>query len=423
MHRYAVLCLWPASSVTYLAEDGPNFYFIDHPSPRGQVNGVIAVLSLKQCQALVPSAPARSVDSSTAITRFWRCRSLSSASVALASQATPSQVNPAPAVENVRATAVPAPHLQAEPIDPLYLFACQVAWEQEEEPSAAWELIRAANCGDEETRAHARALLGNSQHLFGSGVSTGTQMARSRKRAATAETDMNTPYDLEIIENCTECTNTHAGFFCGFSHRVLQALNRASQKSTLPAGAILFVEGQAPRGVFIICSGKVNLSTTSHEGKTLILKTAMPGEALGLSAAISGMGYETTAETAMPCQVNFVDRKQFLELMEAHSETGLHTAQSLSRDYHAAYRDIHDLVLTRSSSGKLARLLLSISDQDGDDETSLSLMTHEEIGLRIGASRETVTRLLTKLRKKQLIRLDGPNLVIRDRSGLEALAS
>jgi CRP-like cAMP-binding protein len=44
---------------------------------------------------------------------------------------------------------------------------------------------------------------------------------------------------------------------------------------------ILFVEGQTPRGVFIVCSGKVNLSTTSREGKILILKTAGPGEALG----------------------------------------------------------------------------------------------------------------------------------------------
>ena len=49
-------------------------------------------------------------------------------------------------------------------------------------------------------------------------------------------------------------------------------------------------------------------------------------------------------------------------------------------------------------------------------------MTHEEMAQRIGASRETVTRLLSNLRKKQLIRLDGPALVIRDRSGLEALA-
>jgi CRP-like cAMP-binding protein len=48
-------------------------------------------------------------------------------------------------------------------------------------------------------------------------------------------------------------------------------------------------------------------------------------------------------------------------------------------------------------------------------------MTHEEMAQRIGASRETVTRLLSHLRKQQLIRLDGPNLVIRDRPGLEAL--
>ena len=79
--------------------------------------------------------------------------------------------------------------------------------------------------------------------------------------------------------------------------------------------------------MFILCSGKVNLSTTSREGKILILKTAEAGEALGLSAAISGMGYEATAETATPCQLNFVDRKHFLELMQSHSEVGMHTAQ------------------------------------------------------------------------------------------------
>jgi CRP/FNR family transcriptional regulator len=108
---------------------------------------------------------------------------------------------------------------------------------------------------------------------------------------------------------------------------------------------------------------------------------------------------------------------------------GAHTAQCLSRDYQTAYRDIHDLVLTRSSAGKLARLLLSQSSRqemdrhDSRGETRVhSLMTHEEMAQRIGASRETVTRLLSHLRKKHLIRLDGPNLIIHDRTGLEALA-
>jgi CRP/FNR family cyclic AMP-dependent transcriptional regulator len=50
-------------------------------------------------------------------------------------------------------------------------------------------------------------------------------------------------------------------------------------------------------------------------------------------------------------------------------------------------------------------------------------LTHEEMAQMIGASRETVTRLLSDLKKKQLIRLEGSTLVIRNRTALEALAS
>jgi CRP/FNR family transcriptional regulator len=237
---------------------------------------------------------------------------------------------------------------------------------------------------------------------------------------------MKAPYGLDIIEDCCQCPESGSGRFCDFSQPALESLSEASHKSVLPAGAILFVEGQTPRGVFIVCSGKVNLSTTSREGKILILKTAEAGEVLGLSAAISGAGYESTAETATPCQLNYIDRKHFLEVMQTHTEVGMHTAQCLSRDSRSAYRDIHDLVLTRSSAGKLARLLLSHSPAPAEDDLETrfrSVMTHEEMAQRIGASRETVTRLLGDLKKKQLIRLEGATLVIRDRIALEALAT
>ncbi len=119
------------------------------------------------------------------------------------------------------------------------------------------------------------------------------------------------------------------------------------------------MEGQKPRGVFILCSGKVKFSATSKDGKVLILKQAEAGEVLGLSAAISGTDYEMTAATCTPRQLDFVGRQDFMALLQAESEVGVHAAQSLSREFQSAYRDIHDLVLARSSSGKLARLLLS----------------------------------------------------------------
>jgi CRP/FNR family transcriptional regulator len=236
---------------------------------------------------------------------------------------------------------------------------------------------------------------------------------------------MNAPYGIEITENCNECSHAKPGFFCDFSPPTLHALNLVSHKSTLPAGAILFVEGQSPRGMFVLCTGKINLSTTSREGKILILKTAEAGEAIGLSAAISGVSYEVTAETATPCQLNFVDRKHLLELLDSQPEIGVHAAMCLSRDFQSAYRDIRDLILTRSSAGKLARLLLSQSlplTLLAAEDRIHSTMTHEEMAQRIGSSRETVTRLLSDLKKKHLIRLDGPTLVIRDRPALEALA-
>ena len=62
----------------------------------------------------------------------------------------------------------PGPRAHPQQPDPLYLFACQLAWGQQEEPSAAWELLAAARSSHADTRAHARALLARSRHLSGS---------------------------------------------------------------------------------------------------------------------------------------------------------------------------------------------------------------------------------------------------------------
>jgi len=309
-------------------------------------------------------------------------------------------------------------------LDPLYVFACYVEWEQREDSGAGWELIAAAESSCDDTRAHARALLAGSRHLGGIGAVPPTPGAPRPKLSFDGEEDMKVPYGLNFVENCCDCSH-RPDYFCSFSDPVRQFLNQNSHKSTLSAGSVLFVEGQNPRGMFILCSGRVNLSTTSRDGKILILKTAQAGEALGLSAAISGLGYETTAETATPCQVNFVERKYLLEMLQASSEVGLHTSQCLSHAFHSAYRDVRDLVLTRSSAGKLAKLLLAQSpnpDLTASEVRVHSFMTHEEMAQRIGASRETVTRLLSDLRRRRLIHFDGPTLVIHDRNALEALA-
>jgi len=227
-----------------------------------------------------------------------------------------------------------------------------------------------------------------------------------------------------MVENCTTCTLRKDGFFCQFSGDLLRSFEAYSHLTSYPGGAVLFVEGQMPRGAFVVCSGKVKITTTSKEGKILILRIAEPGDIIGLSAMISGQTYEIAAETFGPCLINFVEREGLLRLIERSGELGLRSALAVSREFQDAYRGIHELVLTRSSSGKLARLLLSWVGRDGETrEVRIQTpATHEEMAQRIGASRETVTRLLSELRKKDLIRIDGSTLVITNRPALEAMA-
>jgi len=234
------------------------------------------------------------------------------------------------------------------------------------------------------------------------------------------------PYGLEIVESCLTCKLRADKIFCNLPQATVQALEAIKYTTAYPKGAVLFVEGQAPRGVFILCRGRVKLSICSSDGKTLILKIAEAGEVLGLSASVSGKPYELTAETLDPCQVNFVKREDFLRFLRDHNDVCLRVAEQLSEKYNTACHEIRSLGLSHSAAEKLAKLLLEWSIKNGgarQPERMKLTLTHEEIAQMIGTSRETVTRLFADFKKRQLIQLKGSTLVIRNRSALEHLVS
>ena len=237
---------------------------------------------------------------------------------------------------------------------------------------------------------------------------------------------MLSPYGLEIVESCLTCKLRADKIFCNLPQATVQALEAIKYTTAYPKGAVLFVEGQAPRGVFILCRGRVKLSICSSDGKTLILKIAEAGEVLGLSASVSGKPYELTAETLDPCQVNFVKREDFLRFLRDHNDVCLRVAEQLSEKYNTACHEIRSLGLSHSAAEKLAKLLLEWSIKNGgarQPERMKLTLTHEEIAQMIGTSRETVTRLFADFKKRQLIQLKGSTLVIRNRSALEHLVS
>jgi CRP/FNR family transcriptional regulator len=236
---------------------------------------------------------------------------------------------------------------------------------------------------------------------------------------------MSTPYGIQITENCVLCKLRQDGYFCNLPKASLEELEKVKYASAYPQGAVLFVEGQAPRGVYLICSGRVKLSTTSRDGKTLILRIAQPGEVLGLHATVSGKPYELTGETLQPCQLDFIRRDDFLRFLQNHVDACLNAAQHLSQNCQSAYEMIRSLGLSHSVSEKMARLLLEwSSDGETTKEGSIRIkvsLTHEEMAQLIGTSRETVTRVLGEFRQRKLAQLQGSTLLILNKPALEKL--
>jgi len=192
------------------------------------------------------------------------------------------------------------------------------------------------------------------------------------------------------------------------------------------ANITLFAEKEAAQGVFVVLEGEVRLSINSSDGKRLSLRIARRGDILGLSSALSGNGYEMTAETLYPAKVAHVERRQFMAFLSRHPEVYLAVTEELSRQMARACDQLRTVGLSSSAPEKLARLLLDWSEVDQTNASGCRVrfsLTHEEIGEFIGASRETVTRTLSNFKHRRLVSFRGSMLEIPNRTALASYAN
>lgn len=238
-------------------------------------------------------------------------------------------------------------------------------------------------------------------------------------------------YNFPIIEDCLRCTFREHRVFCDLPREALIKLQSIKATSVYPKGTMLCLEGQAPRGIYVLCTGKAKISTTSSEGKSIILRIAEPGEVLGLTAAVSNTPYEATVETLEQTQANFISHQDFLRFIQEYPEVGMKVAQQLTHNCKCAYTEIRSLGLSNSVPEKIAKLLLGwaehplqFSGPRKTQEIAIRVtLTQEEIAQFVGTSRETVSRVLGDFRKKGWVRIKGATWSITNKRALENLVT
>lgn len=226
-------------------------------------------------------------------------------------------------------------------------------------------------------------------------------------------------------DTCAPSDGYGRPFHC-ISTDLAHLIASVSSTATYRRKTKLFVEGEKPRGIFILRTGSAKLTTCSTVGKTIIIRLAEPGDVLGLNAVVSNRPYGVTAEMMATGRVDFIPRDSLLRLMKANEDFAFVVAEQLSASYYPLYDTVRSFGLATHPVERVAKLLLAWTtprDNDGSagDRSFKLPLTHQEIADNIGSTRQTVTKIFSELRRNRLLGSQGGELVIMNRLELQRI--
>jgi CRP/FNR family cyclic AMP-dependent transcriptional regulator len=151
-----------------------------------------------------------------------------------------------------------------------------------------------------------------------------------------------------IEQSCLECVQRSDRLFCDLPAEALKAFDGLKSIAIYPRGSALFREGDLPTGIFVLCDGRARLTVSSESGRRLTVRTAAPGEILGLSACLAGTAHEVTAELLDNTQIAMVKRKDLMRFLRDHREACMQVVNLLSQDLHLAYDRVRAVGMGKS---------------------------------------------------------------------------
>lgn len=189
-----------------------------------------------------------------------------------------------------------------------------------------------------------------------------------------------------------------------------------------PANQVILLENDWGGSVYFIMEGWVKIRTYNLEGKEVTLNILGQGEIFGEMAALDKMPRSTDAITLTSTIIGRIPAQDFVELVTSEPLAGVRLAQLMAKRLRQVNRRLQ--LREASSTSRVADAILFLVEgqgKKGATGTEIPNLPHREISSLSGLARETVTRVLTKLEKKGLIRRDADLLHIPDIPALESM--
>lgn len=221
---------------------------------------------------------------------------------------------------------------------------------------------------------------------------------------------------------------------CGFSQLCLPfSLNEAEldklddiiqRKRPSHKGDHLFEAGAPLHSLYAVRTGSFKTYTLSEQGEEQITGFHLPGDVIGFDAIGNQQhpSYAQALETAMVCEIPFHTLESLLDqLPKLRQQLMRLMSQDISGD-----QQMMLLLNRKTAEEKLAAFLTNLAQRFGNRGFSKKefrlTMTRGEIGNYLGLTVETISRLLGRFHKDELIHVDGKLIVITNFDALSKVA-
>ena len=214
---------------------------------------------------------------------------------------------------------------------------------------------------------------------------------------------------------------SQAPLFNGLSQEQLSQIRQIAIDEFYDKGKTVFLESNDCNGFYIVVAGKVKIYKVSFEGKEQILHIYGPGNPFGEVPVFSGRKFPANAETILKSHLLFIPRPAFVDLISEHPSLALNMLAILSMRLRQFTVQVENLSL-KEVPARLASYLTYLADEQTTGDFVSLTISKGQLASLLGTIPETLSRILAKMSKQDLIQVEGRNITLLDRNGLEELA-
>lgn len=212
--------------------------------------------------------------------------------------------------------------------------------------------------------------------------------------------------------------------FAGLSPEEIRVLAARTVPKRIASGELLFSEGDACKGLYIIASGKLRIFKSSASGREQVLSVEGPGGSIAELPVFDGGTYPASVSAVEDSQILFISREDFRRFCLERPEVALKMLAVVGSRLRRLVGIIEELSFATVRQ-RLVAVLVRIAEREGKrTERGIDFElpgTHQDLAQQLGTVRELVSRNLMRLQAEGLLRVDGRSITVLDLPGLSAI--